>query len=85
MTALSLELNQALAQIERALATQSAPQPLMTMRDVCQYLVIDRKTLYTLRCGGSFPLPIKLASSEKSLRWKFEEVMAWAESQRATY
>ena len=59
------------------------PYYLMTVSDVCQFLKVDRKTLYVLRFSDLFPKPLKL--SERSLRWRSDEVLTWLERDRAAY
>ncbi len=79
------QLIKLLGEAVKALSEPSAkPRPLMTIRDVCEYLAVDKKTLYVYRYGADFPKPALLGGSDKALRWEFDEVRAWVLGQRVS-
>ena len=67
--------------MSRAMAEK--PRPLMTLREVCEYLRITRKTLYLYRLEGRFPEGRSLDGDGRTLRWKVDEVEAWFDQQEA--
>ncbi len=59
--------------------TKAAPDRLLTLPEVCDYLGITAPTMYSLRHQGRGPLGYKVG---RQLRFRRTEIDAWIESQR---
>jgi prophage regulatory protein len=47
----------------------------LRLSEVCSLVAISRSTIYKRISDGSFPCPVRL--SERSVRWRFEDVANW--------
>jgi len=50
----------------------------LRLTEVCGLVAISRSTIYKRISEGTFPCPIRL--SERSVRWRFEDVANWIRS-----
>jgi excisionase family DNA binding protein len=56
---------------------QDVPKPLLTVRDVCNWIKKPPTTLYSMRHRGTGPRAIKVGNT---LRFRREDVEAWLEA-----
>lgn len=50
---------------------------LLTKSDICERLQIHKETLRRMVRAGDFPLPVKLAGSQRLSRWSEADFNAW--------
>jgi predicted DNA-binding transcriptional regulator AlpA len=54
-------------------------EPMLSIRDLCRILGIDRRTFERMRAAGRIPAPSLIVGS-RSPRWRPEVIRTWVES-----
>jgi prophage regulatory protein len=60
------------------IVTTTSGHTLLRLSDVCAAVAVSRSTIYKRVAEGTFPAPVRI--SERSVRWRSEDLEAWRTS-----